>query len=77
MSIDHLVISGGGHNILPMFGAVKFLVEKEYINFSNINVKPTPGYFKFIHKNFYFGIILFFFTENTCILLNISLNTNI
>jgi predicted acylesterase/phospholipase RssA len=37
MSIDHLVISGGGHNILPMFGAVKFLVEKEYINFSNIN----------------------------------------
>ena len=36
MSIDHLVISGGGHNILPMFGAVKFLVEKEYINFSNI-----------------------------------------
>lgn len=36
MSTNHLIISGGGHNILPMFGAVKFLIEKEYINFSNI-----------------------------------------
>lgn len=36
MPIEHLVISGGGHNILPMFGAVKFLVEKDYINFSSL-----------------------------------------
>lgn len=36
MTIEHLVISGGGHNILPMFGAVKFLLEKNYLNLSDL-----------------------------------------
>lgn len=30
-AIEHLILSGGGHNILSIFGAIKFLKEKEYI----------------------------------------------
>lgn len=36
MTIEHLIISGGGHNILPMFGAIKFLLEKEYFKLSDL-----------------------------------------
>lgn len=34
--IKHMVFSGGGHNILVMFGAISYLRNKGYLNFSNL-----------------------------------------
>lgn len=35
-TIEHIIFSGGGHNIMVMFGAIAFLKEKNYIDFSKI-----------------------------------------
>lgn len=34
--IEHLVLSGGGHNIIAMFGAVSFLKKQKYLDFDKI-----------------------------------------
>lgn len=36
MTIEHIVFSGGGHNILVMFGAISYLKNKGYLDFSKV-----------------------------------------
>lgn len=36
MTIEHLVFSGGGHNILVMFGAISYLKKAGYLDFSKL-----------------------------------------
>ena len=34
--IQHLILSGGGHNIISMFGALSFLKKENYLDFKNL-----------------------------------------
>lgn len=34
--IEHIIISGGGHNIIAMFGAITYLKSQNYIDFTKI-----------------------------------------
>ena len=39
--IEHLILSGGGHNIITMFGAISYLINNNY--FSIKNLKSVDG----------------------------------
>ena len=40
-TIENIIFSGGGHNILVMFGAISHLKKLGYIDFTKVNLNNT------------------------------------
>lgn len=54
--IKHMVFSGGGHNILVMFGAISYLRKKGYLNFSKLKSIDATSAGSLLALTFMLGI---------------------
>ena len=54
--IKHMVFSGGGHNILVMFGALSYLRKKNYINFKTLKTIDATSAGALLAFTFMLGI---------------------